>query len=310
MSRETENAMRKMMEYVEANRSEKADKAEIETLIQQYMARQADFAGDEDASPDAADYLELAEDASSRRKKLEYLNKALALEPDNLDAARMLAEEQTKTADEYLEALAALIAKADRQLEEEGTFRESTGDFWLVFETRPYMRLRCEYMDVLVDCGKLRAAAAEGRRMLELCEGDNLGIRFRLMHIYALLEEAEAAEKLFEKYGDNDESLMLLPLTILYYKLNRPEKAAELLKRLASSNKDTKKFFSAMVNGKLEQYFNAMSPYGYRPYSMDELMMSVADNDFLYCTVTEFFLWAEAQLKQTGGKKTVKKAKK
>lgn len=36
----------------------------------------------------ADDYLELAEDATSKKKKLEYLSKALELEPENLDAER------------------------------------------------------------------------------------------------------------------------------------------------------------------------------------------------------------------------------
>ena len=310
MSKESEKVMCKMREYVETNSSRNADESEIETLMRQYLAQQAEFAADEDAPLDADDYLELAENASSSRKKLEYLNKALEIEPDHLDAARKLAEEKTKTADEYLEALADLIAKADKQMEEEGYFRSCMGEFWLVLETRPYMRLLCEYMNVLADCGKLRAAAAEGRRMLELCENDNLGIRFRLMHIYALLEEEEAAEKLFERYGDNDASLMLLPMAVLYYKLNKPEKAVEYLNRLVSSNKDAKKFFTAVKNGKLEQHLETMSPYGYRPNTMDELIMAIVDNEFLYGNTTEFFIWVVAQLKQTGGRQTAKKGKK
>lgn len=309
MSRESEKNLRKMMNYVEETLSGNADDTETETLIRQYIAQQNSFAANEDVPECADDYFELAEEADSRKKRLEYLKKALELEPNHLDAARMLAKENAKTADEYLEALAALIKKGDKLMEQEGYFSSSMGEFWLLLETRPYMRLHSEYLHTLIECGKMRAASAEGRRMLELCENDNLGIRFSLMHIYALLEEEEAAEKLFKRYEEDNASLMLLPMAVLYYKLSKPEKSVEYLNRLALSNKDTKKFFAAVKNGKLKQYFETMSPYGYQPYSIEELMLAIAENEFLYVNSTEFFPWANAKLKQTGGKQPTKKGK-
>ena len=310
MSRETEKAMRDLTKYIDDNRSENATKAEIEKLVQQFMEQQEILDEFDDEPESADDYLDLAEEAGSKKKRLEYLTKALELEPDHLDAAVMMAKEKSKDANEYLEALAALIKKGDKLMTEEGCFQNSMGEFWLVLETRPYMRLRAEYLNTLIDCRMMRAAAAEGRRMLELCENDNLGVRFQLMHIYALLEEEEAAEKLFERYSGNDETLMLLPLAVLYYKLNKPDKSVEYLNRLAESNKDTKKFFTAIKNEKLEEYTESMNPYGYRPFTMDEFIMAITENGFLYLSASEFLFWADTKLKKTTGKAPKRRGKK
>lgn len=44
-------------------------------------------AAQQDHAPETADdYLDLAEQATSKKKHMEYLRKALELEPDNLDA--------------------------------------------------------------------------------------------------------------------------------------------------------------------------------------------------------------------------------
>lgn len=50
----------------------------------------------------AYDYPELAEDAATRKKKWEFLSKALELVPDNLDPARMVAELNAKKPEDLL----------------------------------------------------------------------------------------------------------------------------------------------------------------------------------------------------------------
>ena len=60
--------------------------------------------------------------------------------------------------------------------------------------------------------------------MLKLCEGDNLGVRYQLMHLYAYIEDEMHALALHKKYGDDEETQMLLPLAILYYKQNQFDK--------------------------------------------------------------------------------------
>lgn len=252
--------------------------------------------GNSSESEMADDYLYLAEKSGAKKKKLEYLNKALELEPDNLDAARMIAEVNSKHPNDLLDALIPIIEKGNKLMEP--YFQEDMGDFWMILETRPYMRLRHLYMHTLCECGMMRKAAAEAEDLLKLCEGDNLGVRYDLMHMYAFLEEEEAALALYQKYEGEEDTQMLLPIAVLYYKKGDFDSSLSYMQRLCKVNKDTKKFLTAVNNNTLDQYIEQMSPYGYQPFCMDELIYEFATYRRLFVTVGYFFLWARKNLKK------------
>lgn len=255
--------------------------------------------------------MDLAEEAGSKKKAIEYLTKALELEPDNLEASMMLIGARYKSSFQRLKPLARLIEKGDKLMEQGGYFRDNMGEFWLVHETRPYMAVRLTYLSELIDCGMMRAAATEGERLLELCVGDNNGVRYQLMHIYARLEDEEPMLKLWDKYKKPDDAMMLLPLSALYFKLNRLDVSSEYLKKLMQANKDTKKFFTAITKDKLDTIVEEVSPYGYRPGHIDELIHAFIDNDFLYLSIPNYFEWASAEMKnieQSKAKKELKKS--
>lgn len=72
-----------------------------------------------DSVPETADdYLELAEQTSSKKKSLEYLRKALELEPENVDAQlQLISLTLEDKPDEQLPALRQLMDAAARQPE-------------------------------------------------------------------------------------------------------------------------------------------------------------------------------------------------
>ena len=158
------------------------------------------------------------------------------------------------------------------------------GDFWGVLETRPYMRLRHSYLE-----------------LLRLCEGDNLGIRYALMHLYAYFENEDGALALHKKYDEYEESQMLFPLAVLYYKKADFEASLQYLRRLAKANKDTKKFLRMMVNDSLEEYLDKMNPYGYQPFTIEELIYEHFEAHYLFDSVDHFFDWAHRSLKKSSG---------
>lgn len=249
---------------------------------------------------DVYDYLELASEASSKKKCKEYLNKALALEPDNIEVLHELIIVDAKNAIERLSSLTELLSKATEQMEAEGNFRDFTGDFWGIHETRPYMRIRFHYIRTLIECRKIRLAAKECEEMLVLCTSDNLGIRFILMCIYAWLEDEKKAQELYERYNDFDMTSLLLPLCMLYYKLGDNENALLYLKKLEKCNKDTKAFFSSICGSgaKLEEAMEESLPFAYIPNTMQEYAMIMQDYDFIMLNTEAFFLWANEQLKR------------
>ena len=125
-----------------------------------------------------------------QKKHMEYLRKALELEPDNLDARlQMITCTTEHHLDEQRLALQELLALAEQQMKKAGAFKEDAGEFWTAPETRPYMRVRYTYFDVLISCGMMRQAISEGQRLLELCESDDLGVRYQLMHLYVFMED-------------------------------------------------------------------------------------------------------------------------
>lgn len=197
------------------------------------------------------------------------------------------------------------MAHGSQVMEARGyTDEKSIGNYWNILETRPYMRLRDRYMETLKECGMIRRAVSECEEMMRLCENDNLGIRFILMHLYALLEEEEKALALHQKYDAHEESQMLFPLSVLYFKLGDLDRAGEYLDRLFAANKDTKKFIRAVVNAKLDRYYGEMEDFGYRPFTIEELITELLENQELFTMTPAYFPWANERLK---GKKVNRK---
>ena len=66
--------------------------------------------------------------------------------------------------------------------------KENIGSFWLMVETRPYMRIKFAYAKFLKECGMLSTAISECEDMIKLCKNDHLGVRHTLMYLYAVTE--------------------------------------------------------------------------------------------------------------------------
>ncbi|MBE5871408.1 MAG: hypothetical protein E7294_09135 [Lachnospiraceae bacterium] len=112
------------------------------------------------------------------------------------------------------------------------------------------------------------------------------------MHIYAFLEREEPALDLHKKYDSYEETQMLLPLSVLYFKRDDFDKAEDYLRRLCATNKETKKFFRALKKDKLDHYAEEVSAYGYRPFTIQELIVELMENSFLFRTVPLYMDWA------------------
>ena len=313
MSRESEKMLKELQKYLDAHAEDTENEADVDALTERFFAEyNQNCIGQKDHAPETADdYLDLAEQATSKKKCVEYLRKALELEPENVDVQlQLIGHTLEGKSDEQLPALQKLMDAAAKQLEQEGCFKEDVGAFWDVLETRPYMRVCYAYFEALTSCGMMRRAIDEGQRLLELCENDNLGVRYQLMHLYAYMEDEMHALALHKRFDAYEETQMLLPLAVLYYKLNQFDKAEDHIKRLAKVNKDTKKFLRAAAREQLYDYMDEMSPYGYQPFTMEELLDEVLHSSYLFGSVPYFFAWASKVLAaKTSAKKSAGKPK-
>lgn len=240
--------------------------------------------------------MDLAARASSKKKSLEYINAALELDPENLDIMFKKLQLTTKDIFAVKEGLEAILETGRRQMEEGGYFEDCVGDFWLVLETRPYMRIRREYISTLIDLGMMRKAAEQCRDMLRLCTGDNLGVRYCLMHIYAFFEDEAGAQELYKTFEEYIDVQLLMPMAILYFKLGELDKSKEYLLKAAECNKNVKKFLTMVSTGRSDDLFNDMTPYGYALGSLSELAMEMIEYSFLFESSSLFALWAKKQL--------------
>lgn len=260
----------------------------------------------ENDEQDVFDYLEMAEKARSKKQKQEYLAKAQALEPNNADVLVAKATIETKGPFEYLEALDGIIKKSGEELKKKKYFKDFTGKFWGVSETRPYMRALYERMLTYLELEMMGAAAKECGEMLRLCERDNLGVRYKLMHIYAYLENETAALELYKKYDENSVQ-MILPLSVLYYKLHDLQKAEEYLTKAQELNSGVKTVIKAFFKeDEMRQLMKDVNPYYYSPYSVSELLYEITDNEFLFRSSIMYINWAQSIFKKKPAKRKVK----
>ena len=294
MSRDSEKVLKELQKFLDAHAEDTENEADVDALAERFFAEyNLKCKEQKESAPETADdYLDLAKQVTSKKKSVEYLHKALELEPDNLDARLQLILRTAEQPDERRLALQELLDAADKQMEKTGAFKKYSGEFWTAPETRPYMRVRYTYFDVLISCGMMRRAIDEGQRLLELCENDNLGVRYQLMHLYAYMEDEMHALALHKQFDSYEETQMLLPLAVLYYKMNQLGKAEDYIKRLAKVNRNTKKFLRVAVRNELDEYIDEMGPYEYTPFTLEELLDAAMKARYLFDSVPYFFEWA------------------
>ncbi|MDE6780097.1 MAG: hypothetical protein K2J40_01375 [Ruminococcus sp.] len=296
MFKQTEKFFRDFEDFMnESNDIPLESEEEINKALESFMSSMQ--SGDDNADT-VYDFLELAELADTKKDALKYAKQAVELEPDNLDALSLVAELTCTSKEKLSDKYEKLIAEAEEALHEQGYFEDDViGEFWLMFETRPYMRLLQKYADNFVECGQMRLAVAQYEKMLGLCNNDNLGARYSLMHLYAYFEDEQSALELLKKYPEEG-TQFLLPLSILYYKLGNLRKANHYLKKLCDLNEDTYKFFE-LITGKskeLKKVIENMNPYGYRPCTIEELIVETEENEFLFSNTTAYIIWAKQKL--------------
>lgn len=294
MSRQTEKLFKEFERFMQENDNIKISSEEdLNNVMQAFMSNYQPNADDVET---AYDFLELAESANTKKEALNYAKKAVELEPDNLDALAMVIELTCTSSEKLSEKYKALITEAEDKLKEQGYFAdENIGEFWLIFETRPYMRLLEKYASHFVQCGQMRLAISVYEKMLELCTNDNLGVRYTLMHLYTFLEDEQSALELYEKYPEEC-TQFLLPLSILYYKLGNLRKSNQYLKKLIDVNKDTYKFFNGLIDGSLMESVSNSFSYGYRPFTIEEFIIECQENYFLLSSMPEYFVWAKKKI--------------
>jgi tetratricopeptide (TPR) repeat protein len=143
-----------------------------------------------------------AMEAETEAQARKLAKQALAKDPDCVDALVILADLDTRTLKETVAALQNAVAAGERSLGEK-FFKENKGHFWLILETRPYMRALEHLATVLRARGSNLEAIKNYEKMIGLNPGDNQGVRDPLLGLYLATGKLEGARKLHDDYGDD-----------------------------------------------------------------------------------------------------------
>lgn len=293
MSRETEKVFKEFQKYLEnkETNSDEEMKCNIVDFMEMYNNKP------KNQKLDADDYLGMAYEADTEEEALKYAKKALKLDKNCIDAEAMVSELTSYNPDDLQKKYEKLIKKEEKRLKDSDLFNEENiGEFWTIQETRPYMRLRNSYVRLLIDQGKFKKAINECENLLELSEGDNLGIRYLLMSLYAFFEDELNANKLFKKYNNEATTCFYLPMIVLYYKLDNYKKAETYFKKLCEVNDEVKEVFSDTSNPM--DVDEVIDTGMYRPGSKEEIMISMMDSSFLYTSASGFMFWITERIKK------------
>lgn len=217
----------------------------------------------------AEDYYEIALESDDYAYCKKMLKKAIKLNPEHIDAQVELAsyiEDNVKRMNEYrkLEKMALDILEKN-----DITIDSHKGSFYGVLETRPYIRLKYRIMLDYKDLRCYTLAIKEGEEIIQLNENDNLGARYELMALYAMLEQKEKAEELYERY-EEDSVPMHLYLAALYFKFQDIKKCKEHFMRVKKLVPNAYKVFDPE---KLDEEDQASMPGYYKAHSTQEIVI-------------------------------------
>jgi len=175
-------------------------------------------AGDpDDALAQAQDLVYEACQARMARERVALAKQALEISPLCADAYNILARHARAGSDEELELWRKAVEAGAAALGPE-TFEAEAGDFWLIFETRPYMRARNGLANALRARGAKEEALAHYADMLRLNPNDNQGIRDILAAcLIELGRDTELAE-LLHRYEEDGSAAWTYSAALLAFR--------------------------------------------------------------------------------------------
>ena len=149
----------------------------------------------EEAQELAYDAMEARTEAQARK----LAKRALAKDPNCIDALIVLTSIEATSPKQAIEGLQRAVAAGERSLGAR-LFKENKGHFWGLLETRPYMRARQQLAEMLTEAGLLQDAISHYEAMLELNPNDNQGVREPLLGLYLRIGDLDRAGKLLRRY--------------------------------------------------------------------------------------------------------------
>lgn len=280
----------------------------IQAFIKQYNQELNDPSFfDEGLTDKEKAYNQLEELAHAQNEK-EYkaiIRRVLKLDPDNLDA-RFYKLQLDLEKDTYLKDFKKLVNFGWEQMKKQQLDdTESLSHYWLITETRPFMRLKLAYAGALSEFNRLTLAEEQYKELLQLNEGDNQGARYDLMSVYCRLEKLAEAEALNKKYeADQASPLFLIPLILLNLKFGDEKAAKRYYNVMQKTHPATSKVFKKKELD-IEKAAEMLNSVSYSPNNEDIIYLAIGTNinGFISDPANFYYSWFKKNLKKPTPKK-------
>jgi tetratricopeptide (TPR) repeat protein len=223
-----------------------------------------------DAEADAKDEArQIAFDAMEAESEIEarkLAKRALRLDPDCVDALVVMTDLDAHSQRERIEGLQKAAAAGERSLGEK-FIRENKGHFWLLIETRPYMRAMAQLAEALRGEGISLDAIKIYEKMLELNPNDNQGVRDPLLGLYLETSNLKGVGHLLKKYEDDGSACFEWARVLARFLAGDRDGASKALKLARKANRHVEHLLTQKRSLPKEQ------PEMYSPGSEEEAVL-------------------------------------
>jgi tetratricopeptide (TPR) repeat protein len=173
---------------------------------------------------------------SDKKEKIRLAWEALRLSENCADACVILAED----AEDFKEAIRWYregVAAGER-IFDEVFFTENRGQFWGIFETRPYMRSLFGLAEALWWNDQKKEALERLRELLELNPQDNQGVRYFFSSCLLDLRKWDELSGLMERFDEDGSAEWLFNKALFYFETRGDgEDARSVLEEALESNR-------------------------------------------------------------------------
>ena len=218
MPQATPAEMQALLEELGIPQGDPASMALLQSLVQNSGLDVGDLFASLLSGIDEPEELRPSEKKPGRKSKSSK-SKAGGRRTDDLDEQVEEALSQ-RSPEKTLEMLEQAVKTGEEQLAE--AFQDHVGHFWLLTETRPYMRARLQLVHVLLSQGQHETAISHLQDMLRLNPNDNQGVRWLLLEWYCNMNWLDKAMQLLEEYPDEETPFMVLTRVCLEFQKSGP----------------------------------------------------------------------------------------
>lgn len=224
-----------------------ADPEDLQRFLDAWKGRPLDEVRQEaggDARDEAQELAFQALEAASPAEARELAAKALALDPDNVDARHAAALHRGQGPEETADRLKVVAVEAEQALG--GDFIQAEkGRLWGHLHARPYLRARMALAVLLERSGKPKEALPHFEALLRFSQGDPQGVRLHLARCLAVLGRFQALGPLLDAFPE-EEGTAWMWLRVLERQHAGTEREAEVaLNRARSRNPHVEAFLTA-----------------------------------------------------------------